>query len=98
MITADFKANKLLATNKSNAQHNEIKTRMVTAAKSKSLHLAQMNLNSVLPEVFKLTQLIRLDLGFNNIVRLDPRIGLLQSLQILWLNDNPLREIPIELS
>jgi len=31
MITADFKPNKLLATNKSNGQHNEVKTRIVTA-------------------------------------------------------------------
>jgi Leucine-rich repeat (LRR) protein len=42
--------------------------------------------------------LIRLDLSCNNIVRLDPRIGELSQLQILWLNDNPLREVPLELS
>ena len=98
MITADFKPNKLLATNKANAQHNEVKTRIVTAQRSKSLHLSQMNLDVVLPEVFKLTMLTRLDLSYNNIVRLDPRIGELQNLQILWLNDNPLREIPLELT
>lgn len=98
MITADFKPNKLLATNKSNAQHNEVKTRLVTAQKSKSLHLSNMNLDCVLNEVFKLTNLVRLDLSYNNIVRLDPRIGDLQQLQILWLNDNPLREVPLELS
>lgn len=28
MISADFRPNKLLATNKANGQHNEIKTRM----------------------------------------------------------------------
>jgi len=45
-----------------------------------------------------MTNLIRLDLGFNNLVRLDPAIGELNNLQILWLNDNPLREVPIEIS
>lgn len=57
-----------------------------------------MNLDTVLPDTFKIKDLIRLDLSFNNIVRLDPRIGQLVSLQILWLNDNPLREVPVELS
>jgi hypothetical protein len=40
MITADFKPNKLLAVNKANAAHNEIKTRMDVAKKSNSLHLS----------------------------------------------------------
>lgn len=31
MIKSDFTPNKLLATNKNNAQHNEIKTRMKVA-------------------------------------------------------------------
>ena len=42
--------------------------------------------------------LIRLDLSFNNIVKLSPLIGSLSNLQQLWLNDNPLREVPVELS
>ena len=41
--------------------------------------------------------LTRLDLSYNNIVKIDPRIGDLTNLQQLWLNDNPLREIPIEI-
>ena len=40
--------------------------------------------------------LTRLDLSYNNIVKLSPEIGQLKNLQQLWLNDNPLREIPIE--
>ena len=80
MITADFKANKLLATNKSNAQHNEVKTRMIQAQKSNALHLSQMNLDVVLPEVFGMTNLIRLDLSFNNIVKLNAEIGELTNL------------------
>lgn len=50
-INPDFKPNKLLAVNKSNAQHNEIKTRMVVAQKSNALSLNNMNLDAVLPEV-----------------------------------------------
>ena len=57
-----------------------------------------MNLDNVLPEVFSMTNLIRLDLSFNNIVKLSPTIGELTNLQQLWLNDNPLREVPVELS
>ena len=75
MITADFKPNKLLAVNKSNGQHNEVKTRMVSAQRSHALHLSQMNLDEVLPEVFAMKNLIRLDLSFNNLVRLSPQIG-----------------------
>lgn len=50
-IQPKFKANKLLAVNKSNAQHNELKTRMTIALRSNSLSLNQMNLDVVLPEV-----------------------------------------------
>ena len=42
--------------------------------------------------------LLRLDLSYNNIVKLSPQIGELPNLQQLWLNDNPLREVPIEIS
>ena len=80
MITADFKPNKLLAVNKANQAHNEIKTRMEVAKKSHSLHLSQLNLNVVIPAVFKMTHLIRLDLAFNNLVRLEPTIGELVNL------------------
>lgn len=51
MIKADYKHNKLISTNKNNAQHNEIKTRMKVAAKTNALHLNQLNLDSILPEV-----------------------------------------------
>jgi len=57
-----------------------------------------MNLDQVLPEVFTMTNLIRLDLSFNNIVKLSVQIGELTNLQQLWLNDNPLREVHVELS
>jgi len=45
------------------------------AKKTKSLHLNQLNLDTVIPEVFSLLNLTRLDLSFNNIVKLSPRIG-----------------------
>ena len=44
-----------------------------------------------------MTNLIRLDLSYNNIVKLSAQIENLTNLQQLWLNDNPLREIPIEI-
>ena len=50
-INPNFKVNKLLAVNKSNGQHNEIKTRLVVAAKSNALSLGNMNLDIVLPDV-----------------------------------------------
>lgn len=57
-----------------------------------------MNISQVLPEVLSMVSLTRLDLSFNNIVKLSPRIGELVNLQQLWLNDNPLREVPCEIS
>ena len=50
-IQPHFEPNKLLAVNKSNAQHNEIKTRMTIASKSNALHLNQMNISVVFPDV-----------------------------------------------
>jgi hypothetical protein len=35
----------------------------------------------VLPEVFSLVNLVRLDLSFNNLVKLSPKISQLQNLQ-----------------
>ena len=40
-----------------------------------------MNIDDVLPEIFKMTNLVRLDLSFNNIVKLNPLIGTLTNLQ-----------------
>jgi len=72
VIKPHFQPNKLLAVNKSNAQHNEIKTRLEIAKRSNALHINNMNLDSVLPEIFKMDKLIRLDLSYNNIVKLSP--------------------------
>lgn len=51
MIKSEFTPNKQLATNKNNAQHNELKTRLALARKTNALHLNQLNINSVFPEV-----------------------------------------------
>lgn len=53
MIKKDFQPNKLLATNKNNAQHNEIQTRLKVAQKTNALHLNQLNIDIVLPEVIE---------------------------------------------
>lgn len=73
-IAPKFTPNKLLAVNKSNAQHNELKTRITVSLKSNALCINQMNLTTVMPEIFKLTNLVRLDLSYNNIVKLSPQI------------------------
>jgi len=74
-IQPHFQPNKLLAVNKSNADHNEIKTRMTVALKTNALHLNQMNIDKPQPEIFKLLNLVRLDLSYNNIVKLSPDIA-----------------------
>jgi Leucine-rich repeat (LRR) protein len=48
---------------------------LTLAKKTNSLHLNQLNIDSILPEIFTLVNLTRLDLSFNNIVKLSPRIG-----------------------
>jgi hypothetical protein len=50
-IKPKFTANKLLAVNKSNKQHDEIKNRIRISQKSNALHLSQMNIDIVMPEV-----------------------------------------------
>ena len=50
-IAPHFEANKLLAVNKSNAQHNEVQTRLTVAKRSNALHLNQMNIDIVMPDV-----------------------------------------------
>ena len=51
MIKSEFTPNKIVATNKNNAQHNEIKARIAIAKKTNSLHLNQLNIDIILPEV-----------------------------------------------
>lgn len=48
--------------------------------------------------MFDLTTLVRLDLSYNNLVKISEEIGVFTSLKQLWLNDNPLREIPVAIS
>lgn len=48
--------------------------------------------------VLKLTDLVLLDLSFNSIEALPPSIIQLTALENFWVNDNPLKEIPVELA
>ena len=72
MIRPNFQPNKLIAINKNNPQHKEIQTRMTVAKKSNALHLTQMNIDIVMPDVFNMLNLVRLDLSYNAIVKLSP--------------------------
>ena len=67
------------------------------AATTGTLHLSHMGLTHVPPEVFKLTGLVRLDLGWNDIEQLPADIGKLTKLEQLWLNSNPLGALPREM-
>jgi hypothetical protein len=51
MLKSVFVANENTGTNKKNRQHDEVKTQMKLAKKTNILHLTQLNLDSVYPEV-----------------------------------------------
>jgi hypothetical protein len=61
------------------------------------LYLSHRSLSAIPDEVFTLTNLVRLDLGWNNLKEISPRIGELAKLEELWLNQNPLTSLPVEL-
>jgi len=96
-MKAEYIPNRCLQVTKTTNQHNEIKSKIQLTKKTNILHLSNLNLDFIFPEVFKLVNLIRLDLSFNSLVQVSPLIGNLINLRTLWLNDNPLRELPIEL-
>jgi Leucine-rich repeat (LRR) protein len=58
----------------------------VQAKSTRVLHLSYMGLERVPAQVWTLTDLIRLDLGHNDIRELHPDIGKLTALEELWLN------------
>ncbi|OQR94121.1 hypothetical protein ACHHYP_01691 [Achlya hypogyna] len=74
----------------------EVLGKLEEAKQTGLLHLVQFGLRSVPADLFRLnfTSLYRLDLGFNEIRALPDAIGLLTSLEFLWVNDNPLQSIP----
>ena len=61
------------------------------------LYLSHLGLKAIPEEVFTIKNLVRLDLGWNHLEELSPRIGELSKLEELWLNRNPLRSLPVEL-
>lgn len=65
--------------------------------RSKALHVSGLGLFDVPPHIFGLKHVTRLDLGFNELRSLSKSVGQLVNLEELWLNDNPIREVPGEL-
>jgi hypothetical protein len=65
------------------------------AKRTKQLHLSAVELYAVPRPALDLTMLLRLDLSFNTIAEL-PRamFAALSNLEQLWLNSNPLLEVP----
>ena len=55
------------------------------------LHLSHLGLEEIPQDVFSLTNLVRLDIGWNQIVRVPDDIAQLSKLEELWLNNNPVR-------
>ncbi len=74
----------------------DIHVKLEEAKQTGLLHLPQYNLRSVPMDLFRLnfSDLYRLDLGFNHLRTLPDAMGQLTSLEFLWLNDNPLENIP----
>jgi hypothetical protein len=66
----------------------------------KHLHISHLNLNEISfpKQVFSLSHLLRLDISFNNLRFLDSNISKLTKLRELWLNNNPLIELPVSMS
>ena len=67
------------------------------AEKTGTLHLAHRGLKSIPPEVFKIANLRRLDVGWNSITHVSPAIAKLTALEELWINCNPLVDLPPEI-
>lgn len=75
----------------------ELKYKLQQAEKTKILALPNFNLFK-LPESALALPLVRLDLSRNSLSALPPSIGRLVLLQQLWVNDNPLTDLPEGLS
>jgi Leucine-rich repeat (LRR) protein len=57
-----------------------------------------MGLKEIPPVVFTMTNLKRLDIGWNRISTIPTDISKLVRLEELWINSNPLKEIPHDVS
>lgn len=78
----------------------DVTTAIADATRTGVLHLPYMGLTSIPPAVFSPAlqkALVRLDVGHNEITSLDARIGSLSRLEELWVNGNPLSDLPVEL-
>ena len=63
----------------------------------KELYLSNIHLSKLPPEIYKLSKLEILDIGFNQLKKLNPEIGQLTNLRKLFLNDNRLTNLPPEI-
>lgn len=72
------------------------------AKTSRTLHLSYQNLQRIEEKLIKasfMSQLVRLDLAYNDLESIPREIEVLERLEQLWINDNPrLAEIPAELA
>lgn len=78
--------------------NKQLASKIKLSQRSGSLILSGCNLFKIPTKVWNLTDIIRLDLSFNNIDALPSLVSGLGKLRDLTLNDNPLRMIPAELS
>ena len=76
---------------------SEVKYKLQQAEKTRVLSLPNLNLFKV-PEGVWALDLVRLDLSRNSLSALSPAVARLKQLQQLWVNDNPLQDLPEELS
>lgn len=74
-----------------------LSARYQMAKRSQFLHLSHCGLSSIPPEVFEMSDLVRLDLGHNEITEIPDEISRLTSLEQLWCNSNPLQKLSPEL-
>ena len=74
----------------------EFATELLNARQTHELRLWNRSLESLPPEVGRLTNLRRLDLGGNRLTSLPPEVGRLTNLQELDLGGNRLTSLPPE--
>ena len=87
---------KLLQQNRQDSQAYTqlLKNRIAESQPGGVLHLSNMNLSEIPPEVCGLTYLKELHLEGNNITVIPEAISTLKSLQVLNLNANPIKVLP----
>lgn len=70
-----------------------LSTRYEQARRTGCLHLSHCGLDKIPPEVFEMTDLVRLDLGWNELTEIPDEIAELGKLEQLWCNSNPIKTL-----